>query len=77
MIVFAKGASRKRHAGATITGFGEATGIVTDAQDHIYVANFGGSIAIFASDANGAATPLRVIQGAKTLLDGACFLYLR
>ena len=77
LIVFAKGATGNATPVATITGFGEATGVVTDAQDRIYVANFGGSIALFASNANGAATPLRVIQGAKTLLDGACFLYLR
>ncbi len=78
VIVFAKGASGNAKPDSTITSFVLAAGVVTDAQDRIYVADFGGggSISVFASDAHGPATPLRTIQGPKSLLNTPNYLYL-
>ena len=75
--VFAKGARGNANPVATITGFSEATGVVADAKDQIYVADFSGnSIKEFAANADGNATPIRTIQGSRTTLDGANFLAL-
>jgi sugar lactone lactonase YvrE len=77
ILVFAKGAHGNVAPKATITGFIEPAGVTTDAQDHIYVADFGGNaIEEFASNANGQATPLRKIQGAKTLLSADSYTVL-
>ncbi len=77
VLVFAKGASGDVAPVAKITGFGYADGVVADAQDHIYVADFNGnSIKEFASNADGNATPMRTIEGFKTGLNGANYLAL-
>jgi sugar lactone lactonase YvrE len=69
ILVFAKGAHGNVAPKATITGFIEVAGVTADAQDHIYAADFGGNaIEEFASNANGPASPLRKIEGVKTML---------
>ena len=53
------------------TGLSFPAGVDIDAQGRIYVPNqFGNSIAVFAADANGDATPVGVIAGAATELSG-------
>ena len=51
VIVFAKGAKGNATPVATITGISYATGVVADAKNHIYVADFSGnSIKEFAAE---------------------------
>jgi hypothetical protein len=77
ILVFAKGAHDNAAPVARITGFAGAHGVVADASDHIWAADFfGNSIKEFAANANGNATPLRTIQGSNTTLSGASFLVL-
>ncbi|HEY6327453.1 MAG TPA: NHL repeat-containing protein [Candidatus Cybelea sp.] len=78
VLIFSPGANGNVAPVAHITGLAYPAGVVTDAQDHIYVANFSGeSIEEFASNANGNATPLRTIRGRKTTLKGPNYLVLR
>jgi hypothetical protein len=74
VIVFAKGAHGNAAPLATITGLADATGVIADAKNHIYVAEFSGSIKEFAANANGSATPIHTIEGSKTTLNGANYL---
>jgi hypothetical protein len=48
---------------------------MADSSDDIYVADFSnGAMKVFASNANGNATPLRTIAGSKTGLNGPNFI---
>jgi len=77
VLVFASGASGNVAPVATITGFSYADGVVADAKNHIWVADFvDNSIQEYAGNANGHATPLRTIQGSNTTLNGPNFLAL-
>ncbi len=77
VLVFAKGANGNVASVATITGLNHADGVVADASNHIWVAEFlANSVKEFADNANGNATPLRTIQGSKTTLNGANYLAL-
>ena len=77
VLVFGKGGHGNVAPVAKITGFNAVTGVVSDASDHIWAADFvGKSIKEFASNANGNATPLRTIQGSNTTMNGPNFLIL-
>lgn len=78
ILIFSPGANGNVAPVAHITGLTYPAGVVTDGQDHIYVANFSGeSIEEFPQNANGNATPLRTIHGRKTTLKGPNYLVLR
>jgi sugar lactone lactonase YvrE len=78
VLVFSPGANGDVAPVAHITSLAYPAGVVTDAQDHIYVADFSGeSIEEFPPNANGNATPLRTIRGRKTTLKGPNYLVLR
>lgn len=75
VLVFREGARGNDAPFQQITGMSEAAGVMVDARDHIYVADFGGAaIDIYASTANGDATPLRRIAGSNTGLSAPNFL---
>jgi len=78
VLIFAPGANGNVAPVATITPFSSAAGIVTDAQDNIYVADFTGqAIDEYPSYANGYWLPSRKIKGRRTTLNGPNFLVLR
>jgi hypothetical protein len=78
VLIFAPGANGNVAPVATITPFSYPAGIVTDAQDNIYVADFAGqAIDEYPSYANGYWLPNRRIKGHRTTLDGPNFLVLR
>jgi sugar lactone lactonase YvrE len=78
VLIFAPGANGNVAPAATISPFSYADGIVTDAHDNIYVADFTAkAIEEFPSYANGYWQPIRTIHGHKTTLDGPNFLVLR
>lgn len=77
VLVFAKGATGNVAPIQTITGLSYADGVMADAHDNIWVAEFlGNAIKEFAPNANGPATPLRSISGPQTTLDGANYLVM-
>ena len=77
VFVFAKGANGNVAPLQKITGMSYPAGIMADSNSHIWVADFtGNSIKEFAPTANGAATPLRTIEGSKTTLSGANYLVM-
>jgi hypothetical protein len=77
VLVFAQGASGNAAPVARITSLDYPTGVMADAANHIWTADFGGNaIEEFAANANGNAHPIRTIHGSKTTLNGANYLAL-
>jgi hypothetical protein len=78
VIVFAKNANGNVAPQAIVTGFREVAGVTSNAQDDIWVGDFGGNaIEEFAPNASGPSTPLRAIKGSKTTLNAPAYVAIR
>ncbi|MBV8491564.1 MAG: hypothetical protein JO199_13640 [Candidatus Eremiobacteraeota bacterium] len=79
VLVFKPGATGDAPYYHRISGsFTSPSGLALDAANNIYVSDaLKNEIFVFASTANGSATPIRTIAGAKTLLSGPANLAIR